>query len=196
MWLKFLFDRLLSLLSLLVLWPFMALIALVVFIAMPDGSPFFIQTRIGRGGKPFKVVKFRTMRVDPADSRPVPGIIKLFRRFKIDELPQLWNVLTGRMSFVGPRPDIPGYADRLQGGDREMLLLRPGITGPASLKYRDEERLLASVPYPKKYNDEVIWPDKVRLNRYYLHHFSVLTDIRLIIATVFRLHIKYAGEII
>ncbi len=196
MWLKFVFDRTVSFLALLLLWPVIAILALLVRIVMPDGSPFFVQTRIGRGGKPFKVIKFRTMRTDPSDPAPVPGLVAALRRYKLDELPQLWNVLTGDMSFVGPRPDLPGYADALEGEDREILALRPGITGPASLKYRDEELILAAQPDPLKYNDEVIWPDKVRINRYYLHHYSFLTDIRLILATVFRRHLTYGGEVI
>ncbi len=117
-------------------------------------------------------------------------------RCKLDELPELWNVLIGDMSFVGPRPDVPGYADRLSGADREMLRLRPGITGPASMKYRDEEELLASQADPQRYNDEVIFPDKVRLNRYYLHHYSFITDIRMIICTVLGRRMEYAGEMI
>lgn len=118
------------------------------------------------------------------------------RKYKLDELPELWNVLIGDMSFVGPRPDVPGYADSLQGDDREVLELRPGVTGPASLKYRDEEEILAKVDDPQKYNDEVIFPDKVRINRYYLHHHSFMVDIRMIVATVLGQRIKYNGEII
>ena len=118
------------------------------------------------------------------------------RRYKLDELPELWDVLIGKMSFVGPRPDVPGYADKLEGEDREILKLRPGITGPASLKYRNEEELLAPVDDPVKYNDEVIYPDKVRLNLYYLRHYSFLMDIRMIFATVLGKRIEYNGEMI
>lgn len=107
------------------------------------------------------------------------------RKYKIDELPELWNVLIGDMSLVGPRPDVPGYADNLQGGDRRMLLLKPGITGPASLKYRNEEELLAGQDNPQKYNDEVLFPDKVRINIEYLDNWSFWNDIKIIVYTVF-----------
>jgi lipopolysaccharide/colanic/teichoic acid biosynthesis glycosyltransferase len=127
------------------------------------------------------------------ENRITPLGAKL-RKYKLDELPQLWNVLLGDMSFVGPRPDVPGYADQLQGPDREVLRLKPGITGPATLKYRDEEELLAGVPDPQHFNDEVIFPDKVRLNRYYLHHYSFCTDMRMIVATLLDQKIDYAGE--
>ena len=138
------------------------------------------------------------------DGHPVtvagdPRILPLgarLRKYKLDELPELWNVLVGDMSLVGPRPDVPGYADRLQGDDREILRLRPGITGPATLKYRNEEQLLSTVDDPVLYNDEVIFPDKVRINRYYLHHYSFLMDIRIILATLSGKHLEYGGEII
>jgi lipopolysaccharide/colanic/teichoic acid biosynthesis glycosyltransferase len=129
------------------------------------------------------------------DARITPLGEKL-RRYKLDELPELWNVLIGDMSFVGPRPDVPGYADALTGDDREVLKLRPGITGPASLKYRNEEELLAKVEDPQRYNDEVIFPDKVRLNRYYLHHYSFWMDLKMIFATVLGRKMEYAGELI
>ena len=118
----------------------------------------------------------------------------VLRRYKIDELPELWNVLIGDMSFVGPRPDVPGYADQLQGEDREILKLRPGITGPASMKYRNEEELLAKQFDPVRYNDEVIYPDKVRINRYYLHHYSFIKDIQMIIYTVLGKNMYYNNE--
>lgn len=118
------------------------------------------------------------------------------RRYHLDELPQLWNVLKGDMSFVGPRPDVPGYADLLQGKDRVILKLKPGITGPATLKYRDEENLLAKQPDPEQYNNDIIFPDKVRINKYYIEHYSFIQDIRIIIATITGRHIMYGGEII
>ena len=163
----------------------------------------FRQTRIGRHGKPFTIYKFRTMTVGhggssvsvAGESRITP-LGAVLRRYKIDELPELWNVLIGDMSFVGPRPDVPGYADRLQGDDREMLELRPGITGPASLKYRNEEELLAAVDNPQKYNDTVIYPDKVRINRYYLHNYSFMKDIEMIVCTVIGKKMKYNNEMI
>jgi lipopolysaccharide/colanic/teichoic acid biosynthesis glycosyltransferase len=203
MFLKFLFDRLVSFIGLLFLWPVLIVIAVLVKCKMPDGPVIFSQQRVGRHGRLFTIYKFRTMTDDPGgssvsvagESRITPWGARL-RKYKLDELPELWNVLKGDMSFVGPRPDIPGYADALEGDDREMLQLRPGITGPATLKYRNEEELLASVEDPQKYNDEVIFPDKVRINRYYLHHYSFWMDIRMIFATVLGRHLEYGGETI
>lgn len=201
--LKWVFDRLVSFFGLLVLWPVLLIVAILVKIKMPDGPAFFIQKRVGKDGRLFTIYKFRTMTVDhggssvsvAGESRITPLGAKL-RKYKLDELPELWNVLKGNMSFVGPRPDVPGYADALVGEDREVLLLRPGITGPASLKYRNEEEILAKVDDPQRYNDEVIFPDKVRLNRYYLHHYSFWMDIKMIIATVLGKHLEYGGEVI
>lgn len=135
--------------------------------------------------------KFRSMTVShggssvsvAGENRITPLGAKL-RKYKLDELPELWNVLIGDMSFVGPRPDVPGYADMLEGNDRLILNLRPGITGPASLKYRNEEEVLAQVDDPQRYNDEVIYPDKVRINLDYYYHHSLLGDIKLIIQTI------------
>lgn len=127
------------------------------------------------------------------DSRITP-LGKILRKTKLDELPELWNVLKGDMSFVGPRPDVPGYADKLDGEYRKILELRPGITGPASLKYRKEEQLLAMVKNPKQYNDEVIFPDKVRINLYYAHHPSFYTDLKIIFCTILGCTMLYNGE--
>lgn len=201
--LKYMFDRLAALVGLLVLWPVLAVVAVCVRVKMPGGPVIFRQRRVGKDGRLFTMYKFRSMTVGhggssvsvAGESRITPLGAKL-RRYKLDELPELWNVLCGDMSFVGPRPDVPGYADRLTGDDREMLRLRPGITGPASMKYRDEEELLAAQTDPQRYNDEVIFPDKVRLNRYYLHHYSFLTDIRMIVCTVLGHRMAYAGETI
>ena len=201
MWLKFIFDRLVSFIGLVILLPVLIVIAFLVKVRMPDGPVFFVQRRVGKNGRLFRMYKFRTMKVDAGDSsvtvagesRITPLGAKL-RKYKLDEIPELWNVLKGDMSFVGPRPDVPGYADALKGEDREILSLRPGITGPASLKYRNEEELLATVEDPQKYNDEVIFPDKVRLNRYYLHHYSFYMDIKMIVCTVLGKKIQYAGE--
>lgn len=154
---------------------------------------FFIQERVGQHGRRFRVVKIKTMRPDTSltttvtrsgDPRITP-LGRFFRKTKLDELPQLWNVLLGQMSFVGPRPDVPGFADALAGSDRGVLSLRPGITGPATLAYRDEEELLAAQPDPERYNREVIYPDKVRLNLEYIRDWSLLGDIRYILQTVF-----------
>lgn len=201
--LKWLFDRTVSLFGLLVLWPVLLLVALLVRIKMPGGPVIFTQKRVGRNGRLFTMYKFRSMTVShggssvsvAGESRITPLGAKL-RRYKLDELPELWNVLKGDMSFVGPRPDVPGYADRLSGEARDVLRLRPGITGPASLKYRDEEELLASVDDPVRYNDEVIYPDKVRINLYYLHNYSFVKDIRMIFCTVLGMRMKYGNEII
>ena len=201
--LKWLFDRTVSLFGLLVLWPVLLVVALLVRIKMPGGPVIFTQKRVGRNGRLFTMYKFRSMTVShggssvsvAGESRITPLGARL-RRYKLDELPELWNVFVGDMSFVGPRPDVPGYADRLSGEARDVLRLRPGITGPASLKYRDEEELLASVDDPVRYNDEVIYPDKVRINLYYLHNYSFVKDIRMIFCTVLGMRMKYGNEII
>lgn len=201
--LKWLFDRTVSLFGLLVLWPVLLVVALLVRIKMPGGPVIFTQKRVGRNGRLFTMYKFRSMTVShggssvsvAGESRITPLGAKL-RRYKLDELPELWNVFVGDMSFVGPRPDVPSYADRLSGEARDVLRLRPGITGPASLKYRDEEELLASVDDPVRYNDEVIYPDKVRINLYYLHNYSFVKDIRMIFCTVLGMRMKYGNEII
>jgi lipopolysaccharide/colanic/teichoic acid biosynthesis glycosyltransferase len=170
---------------------------------MPDGPAIFKQKRVGKDGELFTMFKFRSMSVHHGGSSvSVAGEARItplgavLRKYKLDELPELWNVLIGEMSFVGPRPDVPGYADQLTGDDREVLNLRPGITGPASLKYRDEEELLARQTDPQKYNDEVIFPDKVRINRYYLHHYSFVKDIQMIFCTVLGTRMHYDNEII
>ena len=203
MWLKSLFDRITSFMGLLVLWPLLFVCAILIRIKMPGGPIIFKQQRVGQYGKLFTMYKFRSMRVHHSgssvsvagESRITPLGAKL-RKYKLDELPELWNVLIGDMSFVGPRPDVPGYADALAGEDREVLKLKPGITGPASLKYRDEEELLAKQDDPIRYNNEVIFPDKVRINRYYLHHYSFVKDIQLIVCTVLGKKMMYNGEII
>ena len=169
MFFKFLFDRVSSLFGLLFLSPVLLFVALLIRIKMPGGPIIFKQKRVGQYGRLFTMYKFRSMTVSHSgssvsvkgESRITPLGVKL-RKYKLDELPELWNVLIGDMSFVGPRPDVPGYADKLEGDDRRMLLLKPGITGPASLKYRNEEELLAEQENPQKYNDEVLFPDKVR----------------------------------
>jgi lipopolysaccharide/colanic/teichoic acid biosynthesis glycosyltransferase len=201
--LKYIFDRLMALIGLLCLWPILLAVTILIWIKMPDGPAIFKQKRVGKGGKLFTMVKFRSMSVSHSGSSvSVAGEARItplgavLRKYKLDELPELWNVLIGDMSFVGPRPDVPGYADQLTGDDREVLNLRPGITGPASLKYRDEEELLARQADPQKYNDEVIFPDKVRINRYYLHNYSFVKDIQMIFCTVLGKRMKYGNEII
>ena len=211
MFLKWIFDKVASLFGLLFLSPVLLVVAILIKVRMP-GPILFCQKRVGQYGKLFTVYKFRSMTVkaeasiaskgseatsiaSTEQSRITPFGEKL-RRYKLDELPELWNVLKGDMSFVGPRPDVPGYADQLKGEERDILKLKPGITGPASLKYRNEEELLASVDNPIQYNDEIIFPDKVRLNLYYLKHYSFIKDIQMIICTVLGKKMNYAGEII
>ncbi|MDE7091484.1 MAG: sugar transferase, partial [Bacteroidales bacterium] len=145
--------------------------------------------------------KFRSMTVSHGGSSVsvagesrITSLGQWLRRHKLDELPELWNVLIGDMSFVGPRPDVPGYADALQGEERDILMLRPGITGPASLKYRNEEELLAQQADPQRYNDEVIYPDKVRINLYYLRHYSFVRDLQMMVCTVLGRRMYYNNE--
>lgn len=238
--LKWIFDRLVSFIGLLILWPVLLVVAILIKIKMPGGPVLFVQKRVGKNGKLFNCHKFRTMipvkhnegadgkkgdkswsTVSVAgDSRITPFGATL-RHYKLDELPGLWDVLIGNMSFVGPRPDVPGYADKLQGDDRDVLKLRPGITGPATLKYRLEDEYLANarkLAYGLQltvygitreelekmsdqelavwYNDHVIYPDKVRLNCYYYRHYSFIKDIQMIICTVLGKKMEYAGEVI
>lgn len=200
---KWLFDRVVSLIGLLFLWPVLVVVAILIKIKMPGGPAFFTQKRVGRNGKLFTMHKFRSMTVlHSGSSVSVAGEARItplgstLRRYKLDELPELWDVLVGNMSFVGPRPDVPGYADQLKGDDRRVLELRPGITGPASLKYRDEEELLAKVENPIEYNDTVIYPDKVRINLYYLNHYSFIKDLQMILCTVLGKKMMYNGEMI
>lgn len=230
MLLKFIFDRVVALIGLLFLWPIILITAILVKVKMPGGPAFFVQKRVGKDGKLFNCHKFRSMTVAhngatvsvAGDSRITPFGAKL-RHYKIDELPGLWDVLIGKMSFVGPRPDVPGYADKLTGADRDVLKLRPGITGPATLKYRVEDEMIAEFVTEVKsgknkkvkafadapdftkmsdqeiavwYNDHIIYPDKVRLNCYYYCHYSFIKDIQMIFATVLGWKIEYAGETI
>lgn len=188
---KWCFDRIVALLGLIVL--FLPLVIIGILIKLDSKGPiFFLQKRIGKDGKPFRICKFRTMKAHVGGSSITtsvdPRVTRMghwLRHSKVDCLTELINVLIGQMSFVGPRPDVPGYADVLQGDDRRILLLRPGITGPASIKYRNEEELLARQADPDWYNDHVIWPDKVKINLEYLKNWTFVGDIRLILKTVF-----------
>lgn len=229
--LKYIFDRVVAFICLFFLWPVLLFVAILVKTKMPGGPAFFVQKRVGKEGKLFMCHKFRTMTVKHSgstvsvagDSRITPLGAKL-RHYKLDELPGLWDVLIGNMSFVGPRPDVPGYADKLTGDDRDVLKLRPGITGPATLKYRLEDEMIADFVQNQRkygatelrkyglsqsqidgmsdqevaewYNDHVIYPDKVRLNCYYYRHYSFARDIQMISCTVFGKKMKYAGEVI
>ena len=185
------FDLIVSAIGL-VLTSWLILLAWMLASLDTGTNGMFSQCRVGRHGQLFNVFKIRTMRADSHDASTVttardPRITRLgrlWRKTKIDELPQLFNVLVGHMSFVGPRPDVPGFADRLQGEDRIVLSVRPGITGPATLRYRDEEQLLASVPDPEAYNRDVIFPDKVRINRDYVLSWSFWRDIGYIFQTL------------
>ena len=191
MFIKSVFDRGASLFGLIFSSPILIVVSILIRVKMPGGSVIFKQKRVGQHGRLFAMYKFRSMTVAHSgssvsvkgESRITPLGAKL-RKYKLDELPELWNVLIGDMSLVGPRPDVPGYADKLEGEDRRMLLLKPGITGPASLKYRNEEELLAEQEDPQKYNDEVLFPDKVRINIEYLDNWSFWNDIKIIIYTV------------
>ncbi len=185
------FDIILSLVGIGLLW-WLIILAWIIASIETKSNGLFMQKRIGREGKPFDVLKIKSMKpivgVDTTvttsgDSRITKSGM-FFRKTKIDELPQLLNVLFGSMSFVGPRPDVPGFADRLEGEDRAILTMRPGITGPASLKYKDEEEILAKEKDPERYNREVIWPDKVAINKAYIKHWSLKKDIHYIIKTV------------
>jgi len=188
---KRLFDVMLASVGIILTLPIMAVAWCVASIETRSNG-LFMQKRIGKGGKSFYVWKIKTMKPSSVNQSTVTTstdsrITKsgaFFRKTKIDELPQLFNVLFGQMSFVGPRPDVPGFADRLEGEDRIVLSVRPGITGPASLKYRNEEALLANQEDPERYNREVIWPDKVAINKEYIRHWSLKQDIVYLIKTV------------
>ena len=190
--LKRTFDILLSVFAIFLLFPLFLLVSFLIVI--DSGFPiFFLQKRIGRGAKEFNIIKFRTMKtnnenitITVSDDIRITRIGKYLRKTKIDELPEILNVLFGQMSFVGPRPDVKGYADKLKGANRKILALRPGITGPASLKYYNEEYILSQKSNPKKYNDEVIFPDKVKINLHYFHNRSFFLDLKIIFATIFR----------
>lgn len=201
---KWIFDKLASFLGLLFLWPVLIVVAILIKVKMPGGAVIFKQERVGQHGRLFTIYKFRSMTANPvqgvsvsaAEKNRITPLGEKLRRYKLDELPELWNVLKGDMSFVGPRPDVPGYADKLTGEARDVLRLKPGITGPASLKYRDEEELLAQVDNPIEYNDKVIYPDKIKINLYYLHHYSFVKDIQMIFCTVLGKKMMYDGELI
>ena len=234
--LKWIFDRVVSLLGLLILWPALLVVAILIKVKMPGGPVLFVQKRVGKDGKLFDCHKFRTMipvknnegstgkkgdkgwsTVSVAGDNRITPLGPKLRHWKLDELPGLWDVFIGKMSFVGPRPDVPGYADNLTGDDRDVLKLRPGITGPATLKYRLEDEylanartLVANVNHNENvdfdamsdqevavwYNDNVIYPDKVRLNCYYYRHYSFVKDLQMILCTVFGRKMEYNGEMI
>ena len=188
---KNVFDFHLSLIGLIF---FMPVIFFAWLIASYDtkSNGFFIQERVGKNGKLFKLYKIKTMKkiigfdtfITQKDDPRITKSGRFFRETKIDELPQLFNVFMGQMSFVGPRPDIPGFADKLTGKEKKILSIRPGITGPASIKYKNEERLLMNHKDPEKYNREVIWPDKVKINLDYIYNWTLRKDLIYIFKTL------------
>ena len=190
--LKRIFDIFFAFIGLFLLWPII-LFAWIIASIETRSNGFFLQKRVGKNGKLFTIIKIKTMyegknnlsTITTKNDSRITKSGRIFRKLKIDELPQLFNILKGDMSFVGPRPDVPGYADKLQGEDRIILTIRPGITGPATLKYKNEEELLAKVDNPKEYNDKVIWPDKVKINKEYVKNWSFKKDIYYIIRTIF-----------
>jgi lipopolysaccharide/colanic/teichoic acid biosynthesis glycosyltransferase len=179
---KKIFDVFFAIIALL----FFGVIILIFYVAAcisTGQNGMFMQTRIGQYGRQFKIFKLKSM-IDFRGGKQLTALGRFMRKYKIDELPQLYNILIGDMSFVGPRPDLPGYYDKLTGNDREVLKLKPGITGPASLKYWNEEELLAGLPNPLEYNDTVLFPDKVRINLNYQRHRTLWLDIKLLLYTV------------
>lgn len=189
--LKRIFDISVSLIGMLLLWPFILIVALIVRLTS-KGPALYIQKRIGKDRKLFNCYKFRTMVTDAdkegsitvATDLRITALGKALRKYKLDELPQLWNVLIGKMSFVGPRPDTPGYADALKDDDAVVLSFRPGITGPATLYFRNEEELLTKAENPRQFNDTVIWPLKVEINKKYIQEWNFFRDIGYIVITV------------
>ena len=188
---KRIFDLLFSFFGLIIISPVFLLVTILIFFI--DGAPvFFIQKRIGLMGKEFNLIKFRTMIINDqktnvtvySDKR-ITRLGRILRNKKIDELPSLLNVLFGQMSLVGPRPDVKGFSDKLYGSNRIILSVKPGITGPATIKYRNEEQILNKVKNPVKYNQNIIFPDKVRINVDYIKNWSIFLDLRIIIRTVF-----------
>lgn len=190
---KYIFDRIVALTAMILLSPVILILFIIHKIAMPGGAFVFKQERIGQHGKPFMIYKIRTMydnaeqggSVSTYDDPRITPFGRWLRETKLDTILELINVLKGEMSFVGPRPDVAGYADKLQGDDRKILELRPGITGSASIKYRHEDKILAQQKDPKKYNDEIIYPDKVRINLDYYENWSFFLDIKIIFQTLF-----------
>lgn len=185
------FDILFSFLGVLVLTlPILLLILLASLSTKSSG--LFIQERIGQHGQPFQILKIRSMfnhdtnnhHITTLNDSRITKFGQLLRKYHLDELPQIYNVLVGQMSFVGPRPDVKGYADELMGADRIILTIKPGITGPATLAFRNEAELLSQQDHPKQYNDQVLWKKKVQLNKDYINNWSLLNDVKYIIKTI------------
>lgn len=188
--LKQIFDYVMAFTLCVILFvPMMVFFILASFSSGQNG--LFVQVRVGKDGRLFNIYKFRSLKGDydnpitTEHTHQVTNVGRWMIRYKIDELPQLFNILNGTMSFVGPRPDVPGYADVLNEEDRVILSVKPGITGPAQLKYKDEAKILKRVKDPKKYNDEILWPDKVKINIDYVKNRSFLGDLKILCNTVF-----------
>ena len=190
---KRLFDLLLSSIGLLILTPFIIIVWVILSISLLENG-FFFQIRVGKNGKLFNIIKFKTMNNFTSNTSSITShndlrITKLgsfLRKTKIDEIPQLWNVFVGKMSFVGPRPDVPGYADVLDGKDRLILSVKPGITGPAQIFYSNEAKILSKQTHIKEFNDNVIWPDKIKINLEYIENYSFHKDLYYIWKTIIR----------
>ena len=187
------FDYFFAVVGLFVCLPLLLIIGVLIKLTS-KGPVFYTQERIGRNGSVFTIIKFRSMTTEhgnnntitiEGDSR-ITRLGRLLRKYKLDELPELLNILKGEMSFVGPRPDLPGYADKLRGDSRKILDLKPGITSRASLKYANEEKILAKQDNPISYNNEVIYPDKIKMNLDYYYNHNLWVDIKIIFATIFR----------
>jgi lipopolysaccharide/colanic/teichoic acid biosynthesis glycosyltransferase len=193
MLIKYLFDRIFSFIGLIIISPFLLVVYILHKIRMPKGDFLYRQVRVGKDGRLFKIIKIRTLRdnseasgsVTVADDERILPFGRWLRESKVDTFLELINILIGDMSFVGPRPDVPGYADKLEGDDRIILKMRPGLTGPASIKYRHEDQILVQQADPQKYNDEVIWPDKVKINKEYYENWSLWSDVKILWKTIF-----------
>ena len=191
---KRLFDIILSFVGIIILIPVFIIVSILIKIDS-SGPVFFLQERVGLNGKIFKIIKFRSMKINQDASltitiendKRITKIGKYLRRYKIDEIPELINVFIGNMSFVGPRPDVPGYADLLEGENRNILKLRPGITSRASIKYANEEMILLNEEDPIAYNNNIIFPDKVKMNLNYYYNNNIWIDIKIIFATLYRI---------
>jgi len=189
--LKRIFDLFFSLFGILVF--FVPILVLIFFATISTKKMgLYTQQRVGKNAKLFTMFKIRTMKGKDNDNfitlknnNRITPFGKILRQFKFDELPQLFNVLLGNMSLVGPRPDVIGYADELVGSDRIILTIKPGITGPATIKFKNEEMILDSQVNPLQYNDEVIWKEKVEINKKYTENWTLIEDIKLILKTIF-----------
>lgn len=185
--LKSFFDFILTLFLLPIFLPIIVVLCIISWLETGQ-SGIFTQKRVGRNAVLFRIYKIRSMK-DSSDEfstqKNVSSYGKFLRNSKLDETPQLFNILLGQMSFVGPRPDIEGYADQLKGDDRIILTVKPGITGPAQLAFRNEELILKEQKDPLRYNDEILWPQKVQINKEYVENWSFLSDINYLIKTIF-----------